>query len=103
MKPADLRNATFDKVCDDLQGRLLEVYRAWCEHGPATTRDLATWSGISILNVRPRTTDLFTLGLVELVGDRRGQEGIYRARAKDDWQIWLASTHPKTESQPILI
>jgi hypothetical protein len=91
MKPTDLRDATFDRIRSDISGRLRQVYEAWERFGPTTTRNLAQLSGIDILNVRPRTTDLVALGLVELVNDFRGSEGIYRARSAGSWAAWHSS------------
>lgn len=88
MKPIDFRDATWESVQGSMAGRLMEVYRAWVVYGEGTTRQLAQRSGIDILNVRPRTTDLFGIGLVELVGGNAG-EGIYKARNRADWESWL--------------
>lgn len=89
MTPIDARNATWDSVRQDLQGRMAAVYTAWVVHGSGTTRQLAERSGIDVLNVRPRTTDLVALGLVEFVAMEKG-EGIYRARTREEWEDWLA-------------
>jgi len=48
---------------------------------------LAALSGIDLLNVRPRTTDLCALGLVELT-DKNGTEGIYQAVPEHKWIAW---------------
>jgi len=90
MTTTDLRNATFAIVRQNLSDSRRAVYEAWVAHGPTTTRDLAARSGIDILNVRPRTTDLCELGLVELAGDHRAAEGIYRAVAEARWTSWHA-------------
>lgn len=76
MKPADLRNATWAEVQDHLTEDLIRVHAAWLEHGPGTTRQVADRSGISLLTLRPRTTDLGDIGMVKLIG-RSGTEGIY--------------------------
>jgi hypothetical protein len=89
MTPIDARNATWESVRQTLQGRLAAVYTAWIAYGPGTTRQLAERSGIDVLNVRPRTTDLAGLGLVEFMAMERG-EGIYRARTQQEWEDWLA-------------
>lgn len=88
MTTIDLRNATFESLRQDLNEKRMEVYRAWVLHGPATTRQLAEKSGIDILSVRPRTTDLCDLGLVKLVDAERGYEGIYAAVTKEQWDLW---------------
>jgi len=78
MKPIDFRNATWNEVREQLAGRMLVVYEAWQKHGPGTTREIAERSGLDILTVRPRTTNLFALGFVHLV-EQAGHEGIYAA------------------------
>jgi hypothetical protein len=78
MKPADLRNLTWQTVQPLLNGQRLAVLQAWRAHGPGTTEHIALRAGISLLNVRPRTTELYQLGLLVLAG-RNGTEGIYRA------------------------
>ncbi|MCE5278878.1 MAG: hypothetical protein LLG03_12720 [Planctomycetaceae bacterium] len=89
MTPADIRDSNWTAIREHLSGRIAEVYTAWIIHGPATTRQLAQKSGIDILNVRPRTTDLVDIGLVEFVDTQNG-EGIYRARRQDEWDAWAA-------------
>lgn len=80
MKPIDFRNETWDQIQGRLEGLRRQVYRALDEAGPCTTRELAARSGIDLLNVRPRVTELVTLGLVELANpEPGGGEGIYRA------------------------
>lgn len=90
MRAIDIRDATWDRVRQDLQGRLQEVYTAWVVHGPCTTRQLAERSRIDILNVRPRTTDLAGLGLVVFM-DMEAGEGVYQARTQGEWESWLAA------------
>lgn len=87
MKPIDFRNATFSKLQAELAGRLNAVYRAWVTFGPGTTRRVAERSEIDILALRPRTTDLVVMGLVELCGSETN-EGVYRARSQVDWEAW---------------
>ena len=78
MKPIDYRNATFADVQKRIDSGRETVLEAWRKHGPMTTTALAAASGISILSLRPRTTELFQWGFVVLVGgDKRA--GIYRA------------------------
>lgn len=77
MKPADLRNATWREVLTHITEDMVRVHLAWQAFGPGTTREVAQRSGISLLTLRPRTTDLHKLGLVELVGAEKS-EGIYR-------------------------
>lgn len=88
MKPTNIRDATFSSLRQNLGDARKAVYEAWVVHGPATTRELARKSGIDILTLRPRTTDLYNLGLVELVGTERTFEGVYRAVAEERWSAW---------------
>jgi hypothetical protein len=87
MKPIDLRNATWDSIHSSLSFRLAVVYGEWIIHGPGTTREVSQRSGRDILSLRPRTTDLYQIGLLELIG-RQKNEGIYRARNKSEWEPW---------------
>lgn len=99
MKPADLRNATWAEVQTHLGEDLLRVHAAYLEHGPGTTRQLSEKSGISLLTLRPRTTDLYQLGLVECTG-RTGSEGIYshvpHATAAARWAAGLRPADEKS-------
>jgi hypothetical protein len=87
MTASEIRDLKFTEIRVSLSGRLQAVYDAWLQFGPCTTRQLAALSGIDILNVRPRTTDLAQLGLVELCG-KRAAEGCYRARTQEEWEGW---------------
>lgn len=81
MKPIDYRNESFEQVSARLGGLRATVFAAWEQYGPCSTEDLAERSGISVLTVRPRTTDLYQMGFVVLASDgpRGGHGGIYRA------------------------
>ncbi len=89
MKPTDLRNATWHEVLTHLTEDLVRVHLAWQAHGPGTTREIAQKSEISLLTFRPRTTDLYKLGLVVLVDSAAG-EGIYAHRSRQDAEISCA-------------
>lgn len=94
MKSIDYRNLTWDSIQETLTGLRLQVLDAWRAHGPATTRELSRVSGIDILTLRPRTTELLDLGLLELVQANeertcRQQEGVYRARTVEAVRHWL--------------
>lgn len=88
--PVDIRNENFAHLQSTLSGRMIEVYDAWCRFPNHTTQELASLSGMNILNLRPRTTDLLHLGLVECVSVG-GHEGIYRARERSKWETWKQS------------
>lgn len=82
MTPLDYRNATWDQIQERLEGLRLTAYQAWEQFGPGTTRDVAARAGIDILTFRPRSTELFQLGLLRLVDTvHEGQhyEGLYAA------------------------
>lgn len=82
MKPIDYRNATWDQIQERLDGLRLTAYQAWEQFGPGTTRDVATRAGIDILTFRPRSTELFQMGLIQIhasAHEGRTHEGIYAA------------------------
>ncbi len=103
MKPLDFRLATFADLQERLQGQRAVVLRAWQEHGPYTTHGLAAASGISILSLRPRTTELFQLGFICLADEQPAKgEGVYRVRTDAELLTWWArqceaATPPQTE------
>lgn len=86
MNATEPRNQTWERIQADLPERMARVLVAWRGFGIGTTRELAQWSYLDILNVRPRTSELCKAGLVECVGVRHG-EGIYRAVSKEDWEL----------------
>lgn len=77
LTPADLRDLTWESLQPFLTGARLAVLEAWRTHGPCTTRELSQRSGIDLLTLRPRTTELVALGLV-MLHDSEGTEGTYR-------------------------
>ena len=81
MKPIDFRNATWAEVQGRVQGQRLAVLEGYKAHGPCSTMTLSYGLELSILSVRPRTTELVQLGLVELdKGASKGKgEGVYQA------------------------
>lgn len=104
MKPIDIRNGNWSTIRAGLTGRLQAIYAAWLAHGPGTTRAVALRSGRDLLSLRPRTTDLYQLGLVELVGRDPREGGIYRARSQAEWEQWQrASAAPGASGQQLLL
>jgi len=96
MKPIDLRNANFINVRQGLTQALQDVFAAWELFGPGTTREVAEKSGIDLLTFRPRTTDLFHIGMVELCGSARSTEGVYQAVTAERWESWrLGQLNPQ--------
>ena len=79
MTTLDIRNATFESLQKSLNARCLQVLAALRVHGPCTTAALAEKSGIAVLHVRPRITDLLGMGFVVLATAKRGREGVYLA------------------------
>ncbi len=80
MKPIDYRNDTWDSLQERLTGLREDVYHAWQVYGPGTTREVAAKAGIDILTFRPRTTELFQMGFVEVVEDAQSVgEAVYQA------------------------
>jgi len=90
MKPIDFRNATWADLQERLQGQRLAVFNAWKKFGPCTTQQLAASSGLSILSLRPRTTELFQLGFIRLAEQQPAKgEGVYRARTDSELIAWF--------------
>lgn len=78
MNAAEIRDLNFEQLKDRLEGLRAAVHSALQLHGPCTTRELAARSGIDLLSVRPRVTELVELGFAECTR-REGGEGVYRA------------------------
>ena len=76
MTTEEIRNRHWRRVRRTLQADCLRVHNGYREHGPCTTRALAYETGIPLLTVRPRTTNLKQAGLIELVG-KQGCDGVY--------------------------
>lgn len=74
MRPIDYRNDTWANVQSHVVGLRLQVWSAFRRHGPGTTRAIADKSGIDILTLRPRATELYQLGFLALVEDPGGNE-----------------------------
>ena len=83
MKPSDVRDSVWVKGRAAFRQDCEKVYEAVQKHGPGTTRELAGRSGLSLLTLRPRVTELHKAFLVELTGKKHG-EGIYRARTWEE-------------------
>lgn len=105
LKPAELRNLTWTQVLEHVTDDMQRVHSAWAEHGPGTTRQVAEKSGISLLTLRPRTTDLYQLGLVECI-EHRGGEGVYayrtttEAAAAEAWKEDRSSHRQSGRAKP---
>ena len=118
MKPIDLRNANWNDLRARIEGDRGMVLDAWREHGPGTTREVALKSGVDLLSLRPRTTELVELGFVVMVEDddvneradeslkkaRRCREGRYRALTDGEaWDLFNRRKQAATDPQLSLI
>lgn len=74
--PTEIRDGMFAQIRPSTHQMNSLVWELLGKHGPCTTRQLADRSGLSILSVRPRVTELLQMGLVALTG-REGREGVY--------------------------
>jgi hypothetical protein len=101
MKPVDYRNATWESLQGRVSGMRLQVLIALQKHGACTTRELAAASGIDILNIRPRITELVQLGLTELACDARGHEGVYRALSFAEAQALFVRRCEQANGKPV--
>jgi len=80
MSPIDYRQETWEMVQKRVVSLRLSVWRALAAAGACTTRELAKHSGMDLLTVRPRITELVQLGFVRCLDDKNGHEGTYEAR-----------------------
>lgn len=85
MKDIDWRSETFDGIRARVDSMRERVWRELRAHGPCTTMELAVRAGMSVLNVRPRCTELEQLGFAVVDGHDRVRGGhIYRALTEDE-------------------
>jgi hypothetical protein len=96
LKPVYFSNQTFEDLKSSLNEIRQRVHSAWLAHGPGTTREVAAAAGIDLLTFRPRTTELFHLGLIELLENVRlnegnNHQGVYRARSMEQWEKFVAA------------
>ena len=101
MKPVDLSRMSFAELRPQLNHLRETCQLAWLAHGPGTTRDVAAKANMDILTFRPRSTELYQLGLLELT-DRTGHEGVYRARTLAEWEQYLASLKQPNPQQQLV-
>jgi predicted transcriptional regulator len=97
MTPAELRNHNFATLRDSLAERRRDVYRAFCDHGPATTFELSEKCGIGLLSVRPRACELAELGLLCKAGERteNGKKAtVYAVTDAETWTEWRDENFP---------
>ena len=89
MKTTDIRRAAFDEVFAQIKDLRMGAWLVLKEHGPGTTREVARASGMDLLTLRPRVTELCQLGFAYLAG-RAGKEGVYAARDYEQAREWMA-------------
>ena len=116
MKPIDFRNESFTGLRSRLSALRREVWIAWLAYeerdgtAGATTREVANAAHIDILTFRPRSTELYQMGVLAVAepnpaaasspgGEDTGEggpqtgrrsEGLYRTRPLDEWEAWHA-------------
>jgi hypothetical protein len=98
MKAIDYRNITWASLQGYIVGLRAEVLDAYRRYGPGTTREIAAASGIDILTLRPRVTELIQLGYLELANFERSKSGTYQAVSDED-RARRFETHRELMSQ----
>lgn len=80
MKSTDYRNNTWEELKAKVSGLRMDVYTAFVKFGPGTTWQISEKAGISILTLRPRTTELLQMGFIEVMdGSNNSREAVYVA------------------------
>jgi hypothetical protein len=90
MKTIDIRRENFEAIFARVEGLRALCWFALAKHGPGTTRQIAEWTGLDLLTVRPRVTELCDLGFAYLA-DKHKREGVYAARDYAQAQAWHAA------------
>jgi hypothetical protein len=97
MRPVYFRNKNFAALQIQLSRQQVDVYFAWRNHGPGTTRAVAAAAGFSLLSFRPRSTELLQLGALCLADEQPcPREGCYRARPHAEWRAWQEARRQET-------
>jgi hypothetical protein len=78
MNSTDPRDMTWQEIRDGLTGVREAVWNWLLYKGPATTAAIADGTGIGLLTVRPRVSELVAWGFVECIG-RAKAGGLYQA------------------------
>lgn len=98
MSPAEIRNHTFESLRDSLAERRRDVFRAFATLGAGTTEQIAARSGIGLLTLRPRVTELCALGLLrylDFVVEGGKRSGVYEAVTDPaQWAVWREEQFP---------
>ncbi len=77
--PKTIRDANWERIRGHLAGPRQAVHAWLLAHGAATTSMIAGGTGIPLLTVRPRVTELVQLGYAACTGRNHWREGIYEA------------------------
>ena len=72
------RDLTWQEIRAKLEGTRELIFGYLLAHGPATTTAISEGTGIGLLTVRPRVSELCAWGFAECVG-RDHREGLYTA------------------------
>lgn len=84
--PETIRDMTWAQVRTACAGDRLTIWRAMLELSRgSTTREIAAHTGLPLLTVRPRVTELCDMGLVYCCGRARNgkiSEGLYQAQTE---------------------
>ena len=78
--PAEIKRLNWAELKGRVSGPR-ETVCTWLagHNGPATTQMIADGTGIHLLTVRPRVTELVQLGFVRCIGRNWLREGLYEA------------------------
>lgn len=96
MKTTEPRDLTWEELRGYLDGPREVIWEWLFKSGPGTTSAIAEGTGIGLLTVRPRVSELAALGFLECIG-REKREGVYRAVPIPAVQI--SHTDSRIESQ----
>ena len=72
----EIKRQVWRQIREQATGQRRLVWEAYRDHGPCTSKAISAATGISLWNVRPRTTELLQMGLLKLVG-KDGRDGVY--------------------------
>lgn len=93
MNTTQIKTENFEAIFARVQGLRALCWFALAKHGPGTTRQIAGWTGLDLLTVRPRVTELCDLGFARLAGKQK-REGIYMACTYEQARAHYLSQNP---------
>jgi predicted transcriptional regulator len=95
MQAIDFRNATYESVKEQVltAEKRWRVYSSLLNDGPGTTRQVAARLEVEVHAIRPRFTELYQSGFIDLVPDQvvTKEGGVYFARTAEEFSEWLAA------------